>query len=136
MSRDYRKLHVFQEADSLVLDVYRVTSDFPLEERYGLQSQIRRGAVSCVANMVEGSARRSTTDYCRFLEIAHGSAREVGYLLTVARRLQFLREADTAPLERRYDAVQGMLQRLVDSLEAAEKQAKANGKSQPPKRKS
>ena len=123
MSRDYRKLRVFHEADALVLEIYRVTVDFPNEERYGLQSQIRRACVSCAANIVEGSSRGSTPNYCRFLEIAHGSAPEVAYLLSVARRLAFLREPNTKPLEDRYDILQRMLQSLIDGLEASEASA-------------
>jgi four helix bundle protein len=121
MSRDYRKLRVFDEADALILDIYRATSDFPEEERYGLRAQIRRGAVSSAANIVEGSSRRTTPDFCRFLEVAHGSAREVEYLLSVARRLDFM-DYDTAiELEARYSAVQGKLQRLMDELLASER---------------
>jgi four helix bundle protein len=98
--------------------LYLITAALPTEERYGLQSQIRRAAVSTASNIVEGSSRRSTADYCRFLEIAHGSARETAYLLTVARRLAFINNTDA--VESRYDAVQGMLQAMIDSLQAVQ----------------
>ena len=87
MSRDHRQLKVFQLADELVLAVYPVTSRLPAEERYGLQSQIRRAAVGVAAALVEGSTRRTTRDYAHFVTIALGSASEVRYLLSVGRRL-------------------------------------------------
>jgi four helix bundle protein len=116
MARDYRKLVVFNEADRLVPAIYRVTRGLPPEERFGLQIQIRKAAVSVPCNIAEGSARRSTPDFLRFLEIAFGSAREVRYLLGLCARLEFLSERDTASLVERYETLQAQLNTLIDSL--------------------
>ena len=116
MARDHRKLNVFVEADALVPLVYQVTKDFPIEERFGLQSQIRRASVSIPTNTVEGCARRGEADYCRFLEIAYSSAREVSYLLALGARLGFLTEKAVAPLLTRYDGLQAGYFCLIESL--------------------
>jgi four helix bundle protein len=99
MSRDHRKLEAFQLADSLVIDLYRTTRRFPVDERYGLQSQLRRGAVA--ANLVEGSARPSERDYLHFVAIALGSASEVRYLVELAIRLGLVEVTSGTDLVRR-----------------------------------
>ena len=119
MSRDHRKLEAFQLADSLVIDLYRVTRTFPVEERYGLQSQLRRGAVSVAANLVEGSARPSERDYLHFIAIALGSASEVRYLVELAIRLGFVEASTGTELGRRYDRVVRALQGLTTALTEA-----------------
>ena len=116
MSRDHRKLEAFQLADRLVLDLYRITQTLPTSELYGLQSQLRRAAVSSATNIVEGSSRRSEREYCRFVSIAHGSAREVSYLLTLCVRLGYLTESATAQLADGYDHTAAMLSRIIDNL--------------------
>jgi four helix bundle protein len=117
MSRDHRKLKVFQLADELVLGIYGATARLPAEERYGLQAQIRRAAVRIPATLVEGSARRTTRDYAHFVVIALGSACEVRYLVSVARRLGMLDAKTAESLEARYDELVRGLQALVTALE-------------------
>ena len=116
MTRDYRKLEVFVEADKLVLLVYQVTQDLPAAERFGLQIQIRKAAVSAATNLVEGSSRRSTAEWCRFVEVSHGSARETGYLLGLATRLGYLSQERTQPLIDRYEGLQAGLYALLQSM--------------------
>jgi four helix bundle protein len=87
-------------ADDLVVAVYLETAKYPSRERFGIVSQLRRSAVSVVTNIVEGSARRSEKEYARFLDISFGSIREVGYLLDLSRRLEYLEDVPFATLEK------------------------------------
>jgi four helix bundle protein len=88
--RDHTKLRAFKLADELALAVYKVTATLPREELFGLTSQMRRGAVSVASNIVEGCARRSDAEFAQFLATAYGSARELAYQLSLARRLSYL----------------------------------------------
>ena len=117
MSRDPRKRRVFWLADELVIDVYRATSSFPAEERFGLQRELRRSAVSAAVNIVEGSARRTTREYLNFLNISTGSSAEARYLLGVGVRLGFLPEQSHETLTARYTELLKGLQKLMQSLE-------------------
>jgi four helix bundle protein len=122
MSRDFRKLNVFKLADELTVNVYRATRGFPPEERYGLQAQLRRASVSVPCNIVEGSTRGSDKDYANFLRIACGSASEVRYLLSIARRLGLLRAGDAEQLEQRYDGLVRGLEVFVQRVAGSRKQ--------------
>ena len=116
MSRDHRKLRVFKLADRLVLDVYRLTVRFPASERYGLQSQLRRAAVSVATNIVEGSARRTETEYLNFLNIALGSAAESRYLADVSGRLSCLTSDGARLLDDGYSELCASLTALINAL--------------------
>ena len=55
----FEKLEVWQIARKFTKEIYRISSIFPDEEKFGLTSQIRRAAVSVSSNIAEGSSRRS-----------------------------------------------------------------------------
>jgi four helix bundle protein len=83
--RNFKELKVWQKAHQWVLEIYRVTASFPLEERYGLVSQLRRSAASVPANIAEGRGRKSEREFARYLDIAAGSASETEYHILLAK---------------------------------------------------
>jgi four helix bundle protein len=96
--RDHTRLKVFELADCLAVSVYRNSASFPATERFGLQSQVRRAAVSVAANIVEGCAHSSEAEYSRYIEVAYASARELQYEITLCERLGFLPADSARPL--------------------------------------
>ena len=136
MSRDYTQLRAFNLVDKVVVDVYVLTRSLPEDERYGLQAQMRRAAVSAPANIVEGSVRRSDKAYLVYLETSLGSACEVRYLLRLAVRLGFLKTEEISSLEARYSDAIRTLQKLIDtiarSIKSQKRQTRA-GESRKPK---
>ncbi|MGB1123937.1 MAG: four helix bundle protein [Phycisphaeraceae bacterium] len=88
--KSYRDLHVWQRAVELVEETYRISADFPSDERFGLTSQIRRATVSIPSNISEGYGRRRKAQYMHHLDIANGSLAEVETQLIIAGRLGFI----------------------------------------------
>ena len=91
MTLPHHNLVAWQRADDLFIDLHLLTRQrFPRFEQYELGSQIRRAAYSVPANMVEGIARTSHREVCRFLDVASSSLSEVGYGIHAATRLGYL----------------------------------------------
>ena len=102
--KPYERLDAWHARHQVVLGVYRATESFPKAELYGLTSQLRRAAISITANIAEGSAKRGTREFRRYLDIALGSLAELRCLLRLARDLGYLSHADWStlvPLEER-----------------------------------
>ena len=74
----------------LVEDVYKITANFPKEEKYGLTSQLRRCSVSIPSNIAEGFIRKSTKEYIQFLYISLDSLGELDTQIEIAVRLSFI----------------------------------------------
>lgn len=88
----FEKLEVWKLARELTSLLYRTTSKFPPDERFGLVSQIRRAAVSVAANIAEGSSRMSPKDQARFTVFSFSSLIEVFNHLTIAKDLGYIDE--------------------------------------------
>src|SRR3954469_10975594 len=92
----YRELIAWQKAVEMVCTIYRVTSSFPSEERFGLTNQLRRAAVSIPSNIAEGQGRGVSRDFARYLRMANGSRQEVETQIAIAHRLGYLDQQQTA----------------------------------------
>ena len=112
----YRDLVVWQKSVSLALNVYRLTSSFPREERYGVTAQIRRAAVSVSCNIAEGYGRASRGEYLNQLSVARGSANEVETLLIISQQLGYATEQGSATIVSDLDGIMRMLARLRSRL--------------------
>jgi four helix bundle protein len=110
---DYRKLKVWVRADEFALEVYRATEGFPVAERYGLRSQIRRCAVSIPSNLAEGAGRDTDPQFKQFVRNALGSANEVEYQLTLADRLGFMPQGKGKELTATANELRRMLATLL-----------------------
>ncbi|MBL0163600.1 MAG: four helix bundle protein [Xanthomonadales bacterium] len=95
LSPAHYRLEVWQEAMRLVRLVYLASSQMPEHERFGLQSQLRRAAVSVPSNIAEGAARGGKTEYARFLQIARGSLMELDTQLWLCQDLGYFSYDDS-----------------------------------------
>ena len=86
---DFRQLKVWQKSHQLVLEIYKLTKEFPAEERFGLVSQMRRAAVSIAANIAEGFKKRGKKDKINFYNMAQGSLQELSYYLILCKDLNY-----------------------------------------------
>jgi len=115
----FTELRVWQRSHQLTLDIYRQTRMFPIEERFGIVSQMRRAAVSVTSNIAEGAKRASNQDYARLLNIAEGSLAETESLLRLATDLDFGRRETLLTLILEADEISRMVYALRISVEAA-----------------
>lgn len=86
----YKTLNVYKDAKALVVEVYRLLKQYPVEERYALCDQIRRAAISITSNIAEGMSRYSDKEKAHFLEISYASMMEVESQLDISVDLEYI----------------------------------------------
>jgi four helix bundle protein len=103
-----KELKIWNKAIDLTVDVYKATSSFPSDERFGLISQSRRSAVSIPSNIAEGAGRNSKKEFSNFLGIANGSSYELQTQLVIANKLSLLSDDLLNDLLKQIDELQKM----------------------------
>jgi four helix bundle protein len=111
----FQQLEVWQVAHKLVLSVYRVTKEFPGEERFGLVTQMRRAAISIPANIAEGFKRRGLQEKIRFYNISEGSLEELKYFFILSKDLTYINS--NQELMTQAETVGRLLNGLIASIE-------------------
>lgn len=116
MAHNFKQLKVWQLAMEIVEDVYKITKDFPSEERYGLTSQINRCSVSVPSNIAEGAGRGSDNEFRHFLSIALGSAFELETQLILVQRIGLSNEEELLKLNIKVSELEKMLIGFLNKL--------------------
>ncbi len=116
--KSFKDILVWNKAYSLVLEIYKLTKRFPQEEKFGLTQQMRRSAVSIIANIAEGNKRKSDKDFGHFLNIAEGSLEELKCYLILSKDLNYLTEKDFENLFSISEEIGRMLQGFIKALTA------------------
>lgn len=94
----HTKKDVFQASKQFTLECYRITKDFPSDERFAMVQQIRRAALSTHLNIAEGCSRKSEAERKRFFEVSRGSLIEVDTALDIANELNYKTKAELQSL--------------------------------------
>jgi len=113
----HERLRAWELCHQLALGVYRASERWPVQERYGLTSQVRRSAASAPTNLAEGAAKHGSREFRRYVDISLGSIAETSYLLTLAKDLGILSSDEWKSLENLRKQAGGLTWRLARSLE-------------------
>ena len=114
--KSFKDLRIWQKGIQLVEDIYRASRGFPKEEIYGLQSQMRRSAISVPSNIAEGFARLHNREYRNFLYISLGSCAELTTQIIIASRLKYIEDSIANTLLNAIDELSRMTMSLIKKL--------------------
>ncbi len=114
--KNFYDLKVWQDTHKVVLEIYKITKDFPKEEQFGLISQMRRAASSIAANIAEGFGRFHYKDKIRFYQQARGSAVEFQNHIFLSQDLGYLTKQKARDLFQQIDVVLKELNGLINSI--------------------
>ena len=96
--KPHKKLEVWQQSIALVIEIYKISANFPNDETYGMKAQVRRASISIPSNIAEGAARQTKKEFIQFLHVAQGSLSELDTQLEIALRLRYVDESSRRKL--------------------------------------
>ena len=103
---NYNNLQIWQQAMDLVEEIYKLTASFPIEEKFGMVSQMTRAAVSIPSNIAEGAGRNLDKDFAHFISIAIGSLYELNTQIVLSERLGYINQSLSQELQKKLDNLQ------------------------------
>ncbi len=114
----FKELVIWQKSRKFCSQIYKATSYFSNDEKFGITNQLRRASISIPSNIAEGSSINSNKDFSKFLEIAIGSAYEIETQLLIAFDLEFLNQNQTENLISQLDEIIKMISKFRFTLKA------------------
>ena len=113
---DETKLLIYKRAKKLEKEVRELVRRFPKSEEYCLKKQLKSAVNSVGANIVEGTGRRTKTDFIRFLANSTGSLKEARYHLEMARVENYISEGEFIQTSIKIDELGKMLNAFINGL--------------------
>jgi four helix bundle protein len=114
---NFKDLKVWQKSVELAVKIYKVTLEFPNEEKYGMTSQMRRAGVSIPSNIAEGSAKSSKKSFSNSLETSLGESFELETQIEISKRVGLMAEDLSKEVTNDIIEIQKMIMGLKTSLE-------------------
>lgn len=113
--RLHRELRVYQLSFEVAMDIYKLTKNFPQEEKYSLIDQIRRSSRSIVANISEAwRKRRYPKSFVAKLTDSEGEAAETQVWLDFALACEYLEKDKFEELDKKYEYILAMLVKMIN----------------------
>lgn len=111
--KSFTDLNSWREGHQLVLEIYKITQNFPKEEQFGLTNQLRRAAVSITSNIAEGFSRTSYKEKIQFYATALGSLTEVQNQLLIAKDITYISKTEFGFIAEKTVIVNKLLNGLI-----------------------
>ncbi len=114
--KDFTQMSVWQKGFKAVVEIYKITKQFPSDERFGMISDMRRAANSVTHNIAEGFGRFEARDKTRFYKISRGSAYELISQILVSVKLNYVNDIASELIDN-FKTIINELDALIISLE-------------------
>ena len=113
---DFETLEFWKKSHQLTVQIYKITRNFPIDERFGMISHIRRTVFSIPSNIAEGCGRNGKRELFNFFNIAAGSCSELNYQLRLANELGYIEDSDYKELKLEVIETQKMICSYMKTL--------------------
>ena len=117
-AKSYRDLEVWVKSKELAVEIYKMTSFLPIEERFSLSDQLRRAAISIPSNIAEGQQRYGVKEFIRFISISRGSTAELITQLEIVTELYPELNSSVVTLLQEYNKLGKRLYNLLTYLKS------------------
>lgn len=111
--RHFRELNVYKIAKENAMEIFRLSKNFPVEEKYSLTDQIRRSSRSVCANLAEAWRKRKyKAAFIAKLVDCEAECSETQVWLDLANECEYINEETFTSLDAKCEQISGMLVRM------------------------
>ena len=112
----FEDLECWQEARKTANHIYSLCNKNSLRKDYALSDQLKRAAISIMANIAEGFSRQSNKEFVQYLFIAKSSAAEVQSHLYIALDQRYIEQNQFDSLFHSLEKIQKQISNLIKYL--------------------